>query len=751
MPRLRIAAGAGGSAAPREIALGEKLTIGRVEGVDLVLDDKGCSRRHCEIVKEAAGYVLRDLGSSNGTQVNGEKVTERALADGDTIRIGNASLSYLARDADFVLRFESGEHAGREVALTAERTTLGRRPDNALSFNDVKVSGVHVEIVRDGDGFVLRDLGSTNGTLLDGRKITEVALGHGDRVRIGANDFQFVDLRKGMNGEASAAALPDRAHELPPRKGKAAAVVGLLATVLALGGGAAWYFLFARGEVGPAKGRRATPPPEGTLLDEDWSFEDASSAAIWSAEVGDGFSVRRGKAANGSSAFGATFQNEGESQGVVVSRRQAEEVSGGRTLRFTGQLSAEGGALVGAGLRFLRSGDDAGRASALTLVAARAVDADGFTPFDVAITAPVWAKLAEVVVVGRGKGTVLVDDLALVPGGSPPPAAKLGELQVLARGPGAVGLDHRASLAELFEPGGAIAGEGGAHVELPAPAFAAEVRVDGTSFTLEPGAAPFAAEWFTAQIAAEVAAAGSVLMTATASEERFGAFSPVEAKAVLLGSAAERFEIEFDPPAPVSAVARGDVLELRVAPKATTKVRLRAGFEAERKEASDLFAVAKEEWRAGRGGAALTKLKDLRNRLPFDEQTLELARKLDAEIVPTVSAELNAIDGEAEAAEFLGSLERWQKTLTRAEALLAQIGAVGQLADLQPRVEKMRATVATMRQKRREEEARRLLKLARAYQSYGGADRKLTATELLSELQKNYADTAAAKEAAGGK
>src|SRR6185295_7453422 len=107
------------------------------------------------------------------------------------------------------------------------------------------------------------------------------------------------------------------------------------------------------------------------------------------------------------------------------------------------------------------SNDDAGRASALTLFAARATE-DGFTPFDVTITAPVWAKLAEVVVVGRGKGTVLVDDLALVPGGNPPPAAKLGELQVLARGPGAVGLDHRASLAELFEPGGSIAGEGGA-------------------------------------------------------------------------------------------------------------------------------------------------------------------------------------------------------------------------------------------------------------------------------------------------
>jgi hypothetical protein len=486
----------------------------------------------------------------------------------------------------------AGTVIGPHVVIGA-RTTLGRRPDNALSFNDVKVSGVHVEIVRDGDGFVLRDLGSTNGTLLDGRKITEVALGHGDRVKIGANDFSS-DLRKGMNGEASAAGLPDRALELPPRKGNAAAMVGLLATVLALGGGAAWYFLFARGEVGPAKGRRATPPPEGTLLDEDWSFEDAASTAIWSAEAGDGFSVRRGKAANGSSAFGATF----ESQGVAVARRQAEEVSGGRTLRFTGQLSADTGALVGAGLRFLRGGDDAGRASALTLVVARSVD-PAFTPFDVAITAPVWAKLAEVVLVGRGKGTVLVDDLALVPGGNAPAAAKLGDLQVLARGPGAIGLDHRASLAELFEPGGTVAGDGGARVELPAPAFAADARVDGANFTLEPGAAPFGAEWFSAQIAPEVDAAGAGLMTATSSEERFGAFAPVEARAVLIGGAAERFEIELDPPAP-SRRSRAATSELRVAPAATRSGCAGLGGAQGR---SDLFPLRRRVAPAGRRGA----------------------------------------------------------------------------------------------------------------------------------------------------
>jgi pSer/pThr/pTyr-binding forkhead associated (FHA) protein len=752
MPRLRIAAPAGGDAGGREIAVGERLTIGRVEGVDLVLDDKGCSRRHCEVVKGPSGYLVRDLGSSNGTSVNGEKVAERALADGDTIRVGGVSLTFLARDADYSLRFDKGEHAGRELALTAPRTTLGRRPDNALSFNDVKVSGVHVEVVKDGDGFVLRDLGSTNGTWLDGRKVTEVALGHGDRVKIGESEFLFVDLRRSADGAADAggelgAAMPTRAPTLPIRKGRLAATLGLLGIVVAVGAGAAWYFLLSRGEVGPAAGKRVPPSPAGNLLNEEWSFEDpAAAAATWTAEVGDGFTVHRGKAASGSSAAVATLENGA----VIVSRRQAEEVSGGRTLHFTGQLSAESGALIGVSLRFLRGNDDAARASALTLPIAHSTEA-AFAPFDVEVTPPQWARFAEVLLVARGSGAVAADDFALVPAGAAPAGTKLGDLTILPLGPGASALDHHAPLVALFTPGGSHAVDGGTHVELPPSAFTAEIKADGALFTLESGKAPFAADHFDAEIVPDVAATGLVLMTATASDERFGAFGETEAKAVLIGSAAERFELGIDPPALVSAVARGEGLELRIAPKGPTKVTLRTGFEKERKEASDLYAAASEDWHASRGGAALSKLVDLRKRLPYDEKTLDLARKLDAEIVPSVEAELNSIEAEADAAEFLGSLERWEKTLARAEVLVKQAEGLLRMADFAKRVEEMRATVAAMRQKRREEEARRLLKLARAYESFQEVDRKKTASELLAELQKSYADTAAAKEAAGGR
>jgi pSer/pThr/pTyr-binding forkhead associated (FHA) protein len=59
--------------------------------------DTSVSRRHAEIRPSAGGWVIVDLGSTNGTRVNGAPVTERKLDDGDTITVGDA-----------VLRFEAG-------------------------------------------------------------------------------------------------------------------------------------------------------------------------------------------------------------------------------------------------------------------------------------------------------------------------------------------------------------------------------------------------------------------------------------------------------------------------------------------------------------------------------------------------------------------------------------------------------------------------------------------------------------------
>jgi pSer/pThr/pTyr-binding forkhead associated (FHA) protein len=62
--------------------------MGRDMANEVVLDDPATSRNHAQIQFRKGAYVLTDLGSANGTLVNDQRVTERALSDGDRIKIG---------------------------------------------------------------------------------------------------------------------------------------------------------------------------------------------------------------------------------------------------------------------------------------------------------------------------------------------------------------------------------------------------------------------------------------------------------------------------------------------------------------------------------------------------------------------------------------------------------------------------------------------------------------------------------------
>jgi len=79
----------------RSVALSaEVVTIGRLPECDVVIADKGASRRHAQIRREDAAYTLTDLGSTNGTRLNGQTVQTRELADGDRITIGSTLLEF---------------------------------------------------------------------------------------------------------------------------------------------------------------------------------------------------------------------------------------------------------------------------------------------------------------------------------------------------------------------------------------------------------------------------------------------------------------------------------------------------------------------------------------------------------------------------------------------------------------------------------------------------------------------------------
>ncbi len=89
------------------------------------------------------------------------------------------------------LTFESGPFAGRIVALPNQMVTVGRAPDNDIVVGDPATSGRHGRIEVRGTAFWISDLGSTNGTLVNGEPVIEKQLTHGDLIAIGQNTIRF--------------------------------------------------------------------------------------------------------------------------------------------------------------------------------------------------------------------------------------------------------------------------------------------------------------------------------------------------------------------------------------------------------------------------------------------------------------------------------------------------------------------------------------------------------------------------------
>lgn len=94
-------------------------------------------------------------------------------------------------EAQAELTIESGPDAGHTHRAGDNALRLGRSPDNDLILRDPATSGHHARVERRGEQFWIVDLGSTNGTLVNGEPVQEKELNHGDRITIGQNAVHF--------------------------------------------------------------------------------------------------------------------------------------------------------------------------------------------------------------------------------------------------------------------------------------------------------------------------------------------------------------------------------------------------------------------------------------------------------------------------------------------------------------------------------------------------------------------------------
>ncbi len=181
------------------------LTLGRGKDNDVILDDPQVSSSHARLTWGREGWLVEDLGSTNGTLLNGRPLPPHRsapLKPGDVAQLGHFALQIRAPRADESPPPRPGDrvrisakaqpglaaYVGGQVLkfpLDKQVVTLGRRSSNDVSIPDGQVSGEHARLERQGHTYRIVDLGSTNGLTFNGQRVSQHVFADGDVIYVG--------------------------------------------------------------------------------------------------------------------------------------------------------------------------------------------------------------------------------------------------------------------------------------------------------------------------------------------------------------------------------------------------------------------------------------------------------------------------------------------------------------------------------------------------------------------------------------
>lgn len=205
------------------VLAGDESILGRDPAAGPALPLEGVSRRHARIAWDGRFHWLEDLGSTNGTFLNGQRVKRERLRHLDVITLGKkVDLVFSLRGEEFrpertrgvvraVLHIEGGEGETHEVP--PGEVTLGRSTACNVVLDSAAVSKVHARLERRPTQLVIEDLGSSNGTFVNGVRTLSTVLRDGDLVVLGGVVRLRVQIELGEVTAASGAR--SRADWLP--------------------------------------------------------------------------------------------------------------------------------------------------------------------------------------------------------------------------------------------------------------------------------------------------------------------------------------------------------------------------------------------------------------------------------------------------------------------------------------------------------------------------------------------------------
>jgi len=245
-----------------------QITLGRGLTNDITITDSKISRTHARIEVDDQGRVkLVDLGSTNGSSLNGEKVVEAHVHPGDVITLGSTQVRYQFNDpsedigmtmiesetdldktvADLALPISLNDtDVDRLVVHTPMRTweielddtidslTIGRDPGNDIVLDHPSVSREHARLTRDHLTVTIKDLNSSNGIWVNGAKSDEVALEDGMVLKVG-----FANLIYKHGFQAKHLTIAGTSFKVPDRS-PVVFVPGIMGSELWLGDTQIW-------------------------------------------------------------------------------------------------------------------------------------------------------------------------------------------------------------------------------------------------------------------------------------------------------------------------------------------------------------------------------------------------------------------------------------------------------------------------------------------------------------------------------
>ena len=205
------------------------VNIGRTSDNDIVLDNRGVSRRHARLEFNGDQAIVLDNESLNGTFVNSRKITEEKLRDNDVITIGKFDLEFhnsisdlekmsdhdgtmilnTKRQRELVKKDKEDkklirrtgcsvllglEHTNEEeVVIDRDLITFGKSQYVNVRVKGWFVSGIQAKIVKEGKSYTLFNVGRQGKTRVNGDPVTSHDLRNGDIIQVGKSAFRYVE------------------------------------------------------------------------------------------------------------------------------------------------------------------------------------------------------------------------------------------------------------------------------------------------------------------------------------------------------------------------------------------------------------------------------------------------------------------------------------------------------------------------------------------------------------------------------